>query len=65
MLSVQLRIAPNVEENGLILTPAKKLYGVIERLNQVNKKLILMFDEAQSIFTAEQPTYWQRTIRSS
>ena len=49
-----LLLPPNVEENGLILTPAKKLSAVIERLRHGQKKLIFLFDEAQSIFTADQ-----------
>jgi hypothetical protein len=47
-------LPPNVEEHGIILTPAKKLSAVIERLSQGQKKLIFLFDEAQSIFTADQ-----------
>eukprot|EP01036_Dinobryon_divergens_P027696 gene27696-36510_t len=49
-----LLLPPNVEENGLILTPAKKLSAIVERLSHGQKKLILLFDEAQSIFTADQ-----------
>ena len=47
-------LPPNVEEHGIILTPAKKLSALIERLSQGQKRLLFLFDEAQSIFTADQ-----------